>query len=104
MEEITEEEEVLLILDDAKPFLDEVKALIQKVLKMNKKVEYKSDKFLILSLKDELHGVFEVYSLKDKNNLIPKLIYIGDKRLRTSYLLNLINKEEGNAVRKERYF
>lgn len=101
MEEEEKEEEVLF--DEAKLFLDEVKDLIHEAIKLNKKVEYKSENLLILSLKDEIHGVFEVYNLDEKNNLIPKLIYIGDRKLRTSYLLNLINKEEGYAIYKERY-
>lgn len=98
-----EETEKTEVFDEAKLFLEEVKGLIHEAIKMDKKVEYKTDSLLILSLKDEIHGVFEVYNLDDKNNLIPKLIYIGDRKLRMSYLLNLINKEEQQAVHKERY-
>ena len=98
MENIEGNEEVL-IYDEAKSFLSEVKEIIARVLKVNKKVEYKSDSLLILSLKDDLHGVFEVFRLDDETiNLIPKLVYIGDKKLRVSYLLNLINKEEQKSV------
>ena len=99
MENFEENEEVL-IYDEAKTFLEEVKELIVRVLKSNKKVEYKSDKLLILSVKDEVHGVFEVYRLDEDgiDNLVPKLVYIGDKKLRISYLLNLINKEEQRNV------
>ena len=101
MENIEENEEVL-IYDEAKTFLEEVKKLIVDVVKINKKVEYKSDSLLILSIKDEVHGVFEVYNLDENENgsvsLIPKLVYIGDKKLRISYLLNLINKEEQKNV------
>ena len=93
-----EEEEKEVFFDEAKLFLDEVKDLILEAIKTNKKVEYKSENLLILSLKDEVHGVFEVYNLDENNNLIPKLIYIGDKKLRISYLLNLINKEEQKSV------
>ena len=100
MEKEMEKEEVY---DEAKEFLEEVKALIHEAIKMNKRVEYKSDSLLILSLKDETHGVFEVYKINEENNLIPKLIYVGDKGLRKSYLLNLINKEEQRSVYKERY-
>ena len=105
MEE-TEEEEVL-IYDEGKLFLEEVKELINEVLKSNKKVEYKTDKLLILSINDSLHGVFEVYNLEKneygKLDISPKLVYIGDKKLRISYLLNLINKEEQKAVIKQGY-
>ena len=98
-----EEKEEKEVYDEAKDFLEEVKALICEAIKMNKKVEYKSDSLLILSLKDDLHGVFEVYNYNERNNLEPKLIYIGDKGLQKSYLLNLINKEEQKSVYKERY-
>jgi len=107
MENIEENEEVL-IYDEAKTFLEEVKELIVTQLKFNKKVEYKSDSLLILSVKDETHGVFEVYNLQEddygKINLIPKLVYIGDKKLRISYLLNLINKEEQKSVLNNRHY
>ena len=106
MENFEENEEVL-IYDEAKTFLEEVKEIIARVLRINKKVEYKSDSLLILSLKDDLHGVFEVYNLDEddygKVSLVPKLVYIGDKKLRVSYLLNLINKEEQKAVLKTGY-
>ena len=98
-----EEKEEKEVYDEAKDFLEEVKGLIHEAIKMNKRVEYKSDSLLILSLKDETHGVFEVYKINEENNLIPKLIYVGDKGLRRSYLLNLINKEEQRSVYKERY-
>lgn len=98
-----EEEKEEVFYDEAKLFLEDVKDIIHKAIKMNKRVEYKSDNLLILSLKDEIHGVFEVYKINEENNLIPKLIYIGDKGLRKSYLLNLINKEEQQSVYKERY-
>ena len=104
MENIEENEEVL-IYDEAATFLEEVKELIVQVVKVNKKVEYKSDSLLILSVKDEIHGVFEVYRLNDDevDNLVPKLVYIGDKKLRISYLLNLINKEEQKGVLNNRH-
>ena len=91
------------VYDEGKLFLEEVKEIINNAVKMNKKVEYKSDDLLILSIKDDLHGVFEVYSLEDKEFPQPKLIYVGDKGLRKSYLLNLINKEENRVILKERY-
>jgi len=97
-----EEEEKEEVYDEAKLFLEEVKSLIQEAVKLNKRIEYKSDDLLILSIKDEVHGVFEVYNLAN-NSLLPKLIYIGDKSLRKSYLLNLIHKEEQQSVYKERY-
>ena len=98
--ENTEKEEVY---DEAKVFLGEVKEIINKAVKINKKVEYKSDDLLILSLKDDLHGVFEVYNLNGEEFPLPKLVYIGDKQLKRSYLLNLINKEERRALLKESY-
>jgi len=101
MENIEENEEVL-IYDEGKNFLEEVKEIIVEQVKLNKIVEYKSDSILILSIKDPLHGVFEVYNLEEDErgrvNLSPKLVYIGDKKLRISYLLNLINKEEQKNV------
>ncbi len=96
--ENTEKKEVL---DEARIFLNEVKALINEAIKINKKIEYKSDDLVILSLKDDLHGVFEVYNVNDRF-LIPKLVYIGNKDLRKSYLLNLIHKEENSLLLKER--
>ncbi len=96
----TEKEEVY---DEAKIFLEEVKEIINKAIQVNKKVEYKSDDLLILSLKDDLHGVFEVYNLNSDEFPLPKLVYIGDKMLKKSYLLNLINKEERLALLKEKY-
>ena len=98
--ENTEKEEVY---DEAKTFLEEVKKMIHKAMQVNKKVEYKSDDLLILSLKDDLHGVFEVYNLNSDEFPLPKLVYIGDKMLKKSYLLNLINKEERLALLKEKY-
>lgn len=90
------------VFDEGRIFLDEVKEIINQAVKMNKKVEYKADDLLILSLKDDLHGVFEVYNLDDKGFPQPRLVYIGDKGLRKSYLLNLINKEENRVILKER--
>jgi len=98
--ENTEKEEVY---DEAKTFLEEVKKMIHKAMQVNKKVEYKSDDLLILSLKDDLHGVFEVYNLDSDDFPQPRLLYIGDKQLRRSYLLNLIHKEENRALLKEKY-
>jgi len=91
------------VYNEAEIFLDEVKKIIENSLKMNKVVEYRTDNLLILSLKDDLHGVFEVYNVDDKDFPQPKLIYIGNKALRKSYLLNLINKEENRVILKERY-
>jgi len=99
MEE-TEKEEVW---NEGKDFLGEIKEIIAQALKVNKKVEYKSENLLILSIKDELHGIFEVYDFSDDDFPAPKLIYIGDKGLRKSYLLNLINKEESRVLLKEKY-
>jgi len=72
--------------------------------KMNKIVEYRSDNLLILSLNDKIHNVFVVYNMMN-NEAIPQptLVYIGDKGLRKSYLLNLINKEENRVLLKEKY-
>ena len=100
--ENTEEKEEVYEYDEAKVFLAEVKEMIHKAIEIDKKVEYKSDDLLILSLKDELHGVFEVYKNTDKV-LAPKLFYIGNPKLRNSYLMNLINKEENDVLLKERY-
>ena len=67
MEEKTEEEieieEENEVYNEAKIFLEEVKKIILEAVKMNKKVEYKSENLLILSLVDNLHGVFEVYNM-----------------------------------------
>lgn len=100
--ENTEKEEPE-VYDEAKVFLKEVKEMIHKALQIGKKVEFKSDDLLILSLKDDIHGVFEVYNYDDDDFPIPKLVYIGDKMLKKSYLLNLIHKEENRALLKERY-
>lgn len=101
MEETKENPEVL---DEGKVFLEEVKGIIHEALKMNKKVEYKSENLLILSIKDDIHGVFEVYNFKEGWVSMPKLVYVGDRNLKKSYLLNLINKEENRALVKEKYF
>ncbi|KKM89631.1 hypothetical protein LCGC14_1246710 [marine sediment metagenome] len=107
MEEKTEEEiemeEENEVYDEAKIFLEEVKKIILEAVKMNKKVEYKSENLLILSLVDNLHGVFEVYNMDNDEFPQPKLVYVGDKGLRKSYLLNLINKEENRVILKEGY-
>lgn len=92
------------VYDEAKVFSEEVNKIINHSAKLNKNVEYRSDNLLILSLKDEFNGIFEVYNMID-NEIFPqpKLVYIGDKGLRKSYLLNLINKEENRAILKENY-
>jgi len=100
MEETIENPDVY---DEGKVFLEEVKEIIHEALKINKKVEYKSENLLILSINDELHGVFEVYDFTDDDFPAHKLIYIGSKQLRRSYLLNLINKEESRVILKEKY-
>ena len=97
MEEIKESPEVY---DEGKIFLEEVKDIICEALKMNKKVEYRSENILILSVKDEVHGVYEVYN-NENGDLSPKLVYVGDRNLRKSYLLNLINKEENRVLIKQ---
>ena len=98
-----ENPEIEEVYDEGRIFLEEVKKIIHKAIQMDKKVEFKNDDILILSLKDDLHGVFEVYNLINDDFTMPKLVYIGDKRLRNSYLLNLINKEENRALLKEKY-
>ena len=91
------------VFNPAKSFLDDVKKLIEQAITQNKKVEYYNEEgILILSLKDDVHGVYEVYNLKE-SDLIPKLYYVGDKMLRMSYLLNLINKEENKLETKHNY-
>jgi len=97
--ENTEKEEVY---DEAKDFLEEVKDIIHLAIKIGKKVEYKSEKILILSLKDDLHTVFEVYNNEDKF-LQPKLVYIGDSKLKGSCLLNLIHREELHDLYNKNY-
>lgn len=98
-----ENPEIEEVYDEGRIFLEEVKKIIHKAIQMDKKVEFKNDDILILSLKDDLHGVFEVYNLINDDFTMPKLVYIGDKRLRNSYLLNLINKEENRALLKQKY-
>ncbi len=101
MEE-TEKIEETEVFDEGRIFLDEVKKIINQAVKIGKIVQYKSDDLLILSIKDDLHGVFEVYNLEEKGFPQPKLFYVGDKGLRKSYLLNLINKEENRHILNER--
>lgn len=91
MEEIKEEKEVLY--DEAKHFLEDVKEVIHEAKKMGKKTVYASEDLLILSLEDDLHTVYEVFN-RDGKSFASKLVYIGDKKIKTSYLLNLIHKQE----------
>ena len=81
------------VYNEAKIFLGEVKVVIEEAEKMGKDVVYASEDLLILCLKDDLHTVYEVLN-RNKNNFASKLIYIGDKKLKASYLLNLIHKQE----------
>lgn len=81
------------VYNEAKVFLEEVKSVIQEAKKQGKDLVYASEDLLILELKDDLHTVYEVLN-RNKNEFASKLIYIGDKKLRASYLLSLIHKQE----------
>ncbi len=86
-----EDEEVFF--DESKNFLEEVKGVIHEARKQGKDVVYASEDLLILCLKDDLHTIYEVLN-RNTNTFAKKLVYIGDKSLKSSYLLNLIHKQE----------
>lgn len=90
MEEIKKKEEVF---DEARIFLEEIKLVILEARKFGKEVVYASDDLIILSLEEGSHIVYEVYNKRGKI-LATKLVYIGDAKVKASYLLNLINKQE----------
>lgn len=79
--------------DEAKIFLEDIKAVIHEARKQNKKVVYASEDLLILELHDDLHTIYEVIN-RHKGAFSSKLIYIGDQKVKVSYLLNLIHKQE----------
>jgi len=109
MTETQEEiEESLLNTDDgltfneAKIFLEEIRKVIVEAKKLGKEVMYASEEFLILKFEDAKDTIFEVIN-RDDSILSSKLVYIGEPQLKSSYLLNLINKQElKNGVYKER--
>jgi len=89
IEKIEKEE----VFDEARTFLEETKEVIIEAKKLGKEVVYASDDLLILSLEEGSHIVYEVYN-KTGKILATKLVYIGDAKLKSSYLLNLIHKQE----------
>ena len=80
------------VFDEGKDFLDKVKKIVESGKRCGKNVVYYTDDLLILSIEDGIHTVYEVYD-KD-NSFVSKLVYIGDAKVKASYLLNLINKQE----------
>ncbi len=87
------EEEEEVFYNEAKNFLEEVKVIIFEAVKQKKKVVYASEDLLILSLEEDGHIVYEVMN-RNTNAFSSKLVYIGEKALKASYLLNLIHKQE----------
>lgn len=80
------------VFDEGKLFLDKVKEMIERGKQCGKNVIFFTQDLLILSIEDGMHTVYEVYD-KD-NSFVSKLVYIGDGKVKASYLLNLINKQE----------
>ena len=80
------------VFDEGKDFLDRVKKIVESGKECGKNVVYYTDDLLILSIEDGMHTVYEVYD-KD-NSFVSRLVYIGDTKIKGSYLLNLINKQE----------
>lgn len=89
MEELEKEE----VYDEAKAFMEEIKGLIYEVRKQGKKVVYASSELLIFSLEEETNTIYEVLD-RNKVGFASRLVYIGDKKVASSYLLNLIHKQE----------
>ena len=80
------------VFDEGKDFLDKVKEIVERSKQCGKNVVYYTDDLLILSIEDGIHTVYEVYD--KSNSFVSKLVYIGDAKIKASYLLNLINKQE----------
>lgn len=88
MEEIN-----LEVYDEARIFLDEVKEIIKEVKRIHKKLVYASKDLLIFELEENTDTVYEVHD-RDKVGFSSRLVYIGDPKVKVSYLLNLIHKQE----------
>lgn len=88
-----EKEEIEEVYDEARIFFEDVKAIIHEARKQKKKVVYASEDLLILELEDDLHTIYEVINRR-KGVFSSKLVYIGDVKVKASYLLNLIHKQE----------
>lgn len=86
------EEEDEVFFDEAKSFLKEINEVVLEATKIGKKVVFATEDLLILSLEDDSNVIYEVRI--DKKPFSNKLVYIGDKALKSSYLLNLIHKQE----------
>ena len=88
-----DEKETEVSYNEAKDFLEQVKDIIHEAMKQKKKVVFASEDLLILEFSEDQHVVYEVLN-RQQQIFASRLVYIGEKAVRASYLLNLINKEE----------
>ncbi len=89
MEELEKEE----VYDEARIFLREIKDLINEVQQQGKKLVYASSDLFIFSLEEGKNTIYEVHD-RNRDGFAIRLVYIGDPKVASSYLLNLIHKQE----------
>ena len=90
--------------DEGKEFASEIREVIFEASKTNKTVEYVSKNIIIISCIDKhVDGDLTIYEVinREKDFILSYLSFIGNPKLRQSYLLNLINKAETYGINKE---